>query len=182
MVLAEKVYRDHKGRGWRLKDAVSQTAFETTMDVETELGEHDEIDTGEGHTCLDYKCDNICLPCAVYQSRERIRARAGCNLGQKGKTTADTQKRAPTPGPWEVRTDGESVAVCGPDNWIATMDLYMEDTETGLAIDKANAHQIAASPELLAVAKAIKALNLLRPDGKVGLALEAAIAKAEGRS
>ena len=48
-----------------------------------------------------------------------------------------------TPGPWTVRSDGELFAIASENGWIATMDGEVVNT------DRANAHLIAAAPDLL---------------------------------
>ena len=81
-----------------------------------------------------------------------------------------------TPGPWkelhgEIRTDDEGLGIR-----IAEIDYWQKSRHEG----NCNARLITASPDLLKVAKAIEAMNLLRLDFGVGQELVQAIAKAEG--
>ena len=61
-----------------------------------------------------------------------------------------------TPGPWEVRTDGELFAICGPAKWIVTVDvdeegnIALQDGTSEYEVNQANANLIAAAPDLLA--------------------------------
>lgn len=53
-----------------------------------------------------------------------------------------------TPGPWKVETHAKNLEVWNQNTHIATMNMHYK-YEDQPAIDKANAHLIAAAPELL---------------------------------
>lgn len=86
-----------------------------------------------------------------------------------------------TPGPWRVVVDDSASQVTGfpcieADNYqvVGTEGMY-DDIET----DFANAHLIAAAPDLLEALKNLLADNLMETPSTI--AAYAAIAKAEGR-
>lgn len=86
-----------------------------------------------------------------------------------------------TPGPW--RTGGANRLMVYANGWaVADAKIFHPHTDADQA--EANAALIAAAPDLLAACKA--ALDLLTTLGKhdatTGDALEAAIARAEGRN
>ena len=98
-----------------------------------------------------------------------------------------------TPGPWTVwgmsSNDGEAEVVSNADGSKAicwTADTYNEDKDRGetTSEDKANAHLIAAAPELLAVLKDLWGWEdvIEEWDKELHGQMRAAIAKAEGRS
>ncbi len=114
--------------------------------------------------------------------------------GEKGKTMKHTK------GPWKVGGDGHEHKRADGTPW-RQLSIYTGDIETGKDLEivcsaeipkgkgwfdeesRANAHLIAASPELLEVCKdAYKLIALTRPDtcGYVLVRLSDAIAKAEG--
>ena len=75
------VFQDWKGRRWST-DQVGLDAFRIQIEVEVQLGEYDDYDTAEGHTCVG-GCLYECKSCMVYQARERIKQREYDRLGIK---------------------------------------------------------------------------------------------------
>lgn len=81
-----------------------------------------------------------------------------------------------TPGPWKFELGTKTIRSIPENYWLATMDSWDGAVDHG-----ANATLIAAAPDLLAACK--DAMAALQYHGHYGdcIALEAAIAKAEGR-
>ena len=92
-----------------------------------------------------------------------------------------------TPGPWEVRTDGELFAICGPAKWIVTVDvdeegnIALQDGTSEYEVNQANARLIAAAPELLAACEAVLCDGDCYNDA-IMEEVRAAIAKAKGET
>src|SRR5689334_19211469 len=98
-----------------------------------------------------------------------------------------------TPGPWHVEaeewTDGQGILICCKDAGVALIDP--DDEEGATPEDFANAHLIAAAPEMLEALKAFLRAPSIGSNGNGSVTIEvatfnldaarAAIAKAEGK-
>lgn len=86
-----------------------------------------------------------------------------------------------TPGPWRVdRTGPNDAAIRSKHFHVALVTSGLDDDEVNQPIFTANAHLIAAAPDLLAVVRAVAA-HFDGTDAPLGAAARAAVLKAEGR-
>ena len=92
-----------------------------------------------------------------------------------------------TPGPWRLGLDGDFAHIFSADHKRSVIRLFTTDLRPGVTEENiANAHLIAASPDLLEALKAARKWMDDRRDlaeyvPEIAMALDA-IAKAEGRS
>lgn len=104
-------------------------------------------------------------------------------------------ERKHTPGPWSLNDRGYTYIISKPSDGYITRDVCRMDGSTMAAFDqKANAHLIAAAPDMLAALKEVREQCLFDDDHGIGVSEDVvipaelfdrvcdAIAKAEPRN
>ena len=92
------------------------------------------------------------------------------------------KKSKHTPGPWRYEAETKTIRAEPTNYWLATMDSWDKAVDSN-----ANAHLIAAAPEMLEALKSIQANNKLMnalngQDRETLEKIQSAIAKARGES